>query len=114
MREITLDYDIDYRMFGRSHVYFLLKRWVEENHDLVAKIYKRRSASRNTHVKILLRKPMSKLRFFEVRVLLNDDPNRVRLDMMRDYLKKPINRLWDQKYKKGVLKVAGDWVEICK
>ena len=110
-KTITLDWDINYDDVKQSVSYSVLEKWVQE-HGNVKRVWMRRSAFGNTHVKIELKKPVTEYELMKVRAYLRDDVYRLKMDLMRAYRKMRVNRLWDSKVEDGKLKKAGEWVKV--
>ena len=110
-KTITLDWDINYDDVKQSVSYSVLEKWVQE-HGNVKRVWMRRSAFGNTHVKIELKKPVTEYELMKTRAYLRDDVYRLKMDLMRAYRKMRVNRLWDSKVEDGKLKKAGEWVKV--
>ena len=122
---ITLDFDIPYRSFRRSRECNKVMKFTEENRKQILGVKYRRSAGGNTHVKLIMKKPITVLHRFALRSYLDDDRVRVSLDLKRWMIKSGIyitrnvrgvggtDRLWDFKStKKGKVTVAGEWSNL--
>jgi len=114
--EITLDWDISFKTYKNSNSYKILQDFAQKNKDNIVSIQIRKSSNKNTHIKIIFSKQLYLLEAFEIRAYLRDDPYRLTLDLVRDYMNKSINRLWDAKIRfiEQEIKMAGDWQDITK
>ena len=112
--ELTLDWDIEYADMDKSVSWNILKKYVKDlkAHNDYVEVYKRRSSSGNTHIKLRYDYELSTLKIYQLRALLRDDIYRLRLDLIRDYNNDETNRLWDFKIKNGEILVASDWERV--
>ncbi len=109
--EITLDIDMPYDEYASSVLCERLIYFAQNNILVKNKIslFKRKSSRGNTHVKLIISDNISDLKIYQIRAYLGDDVHRLRLDLIRDFEKREINRLWDSKYYKNSLYEAGNW-----
>lgn len=111
MKEITIDNDMKFEDYKKSRLFENSKRFCAEQGF---RLYIRRSSRGNVHVKVMDNEGIDfdELFSFKVRALLSDDPNRLKLDLIRSLMNKSINRLWDHKFKDGKLNTAGRWQRV--
>lgn len=95
-KEITLDYDIEYSTFKRSYTYRRLAFYVANTVNVVS-AYMRKSATGNTHVKLVLHEPVEFYRRIEIRAYLREDAYRIVNDLSRHYLKQHTDVIFDSK-----------------
>lgn len=106
---ITIDWDIPFNERVKYESYKNLIQFLKQNK--IKYFYERHSSRNNTHIKFNM-KVKDLLDVFCIRALLRDDKNRILIDLMRHYNNMDINRLWDSKFKNGVLYKAGEWCKI--
>lgn len=116
MREIYIDIDVKFELFPKLKIYQL----IGANLPIVRKkfgdfrLFARRSASGNVHLRLDFVRDLAVLEQFQVRSLLHDDIYRIGIDLRRLAIQGEgeINRIFDMKAKNGKIYRAGEWFEI--
>ncbi|MGC9107876.1 MAG: hypothetical protein ACP5IE_06780, partial [Infirmifilum sp.] len=76
----------------------------------------RRSASCHIHVKVILKEEVDFWESIYLRALWNDDANRIRMDIIRWWNDRSVQRLWDVKVDfkdgKSIILEAGPWIRV--
>ena len=83
----------------------------------VKEVWIRKSASGNTHVRVVLDRPVGWEYTLFMRAYCCDDAKRIKMDIIRYYSGKGVMRLWDYKIQidaghKVIRRQAGDWVLV--
>ena len=107
--EFNLDIDAEY---NNETIEYLVSKIKNVLHDLVYKIFVRKSANGNIHIKIVLSEDIPVFYTLIFRYYLNDDVHRILLDIIRITSNSTFDRLWDFKYQDGRQGYAQDWEEV--
>ncbi len=115
-KTITLDYDEVFSNADNFREYLnnLNEIYKLKTKKIIKSIYIRISSRGNgIHIKLELYKPITFLKLLKYRVMLNDDVNRIRMDILR-YSKNEVNRLWDAKMdlKSNKIYKASKWIRL--
>jgi hypothetical protein len=107
---INVDWD-DWKE-NRKLYLALLKRFIEENGNIIKSIRIRTSASgKGKHLQIETKEEIDFLSLLLYRAILGDDAYHIKADLERYYQGQNVNRLWDIKIKNGKILRAGKWKE---
>jgi len=109
VNEFNLDIDAEYNGETISAIVEKIKDTLD---DLVSKIFVRRSANGNIHIKVQLTQEIPVFYALIFRYYLNDDVHRILLDIIRITTNSPFDRLWDYKYQGGKQGYASEWQEV--
>jgi len=107
--EFNLDIDAEYHEETISAIVEKIKDTLD---DLVSKIFVRKSANGNIHIKIQLSQEVPIFYTLIFRYYLHDDTHRILLDIIRITTNLPFDRLWDFKYQDGKQGYASEWMEV--
>jgi len=107
--EFNLDIDAEYHEETISAIVEKIKDILD---DLVSKIFVRKSASGNIHIKVQLSEQIPLFYTLIFRYYLHDDTHRILLDIIRITSNLPYDRLWDYKYQNGKYGYASEWMEV--
>jgi len=107
--EFNLDIDAEYNGEIISTIVDKIKDTLD---DLVSKIFVRKSANGNIHIKIQLSQEVPVFYTLIFRYYLHDDTHRILLDIIRITTNLPFDRLWDFKYQDGKQGYASEWMEV--
>jgi hypothetical protein len=107
--EFNLDIDAEYHDEIVSTIAQKIKDTLD---DLVAKIFVRKSANGNIHIKVQLSEKIPVFYTLIFRYYLHDDTHRILLDIIRITSNLPFDRLWDYKYQNGKYGYASEWMEV--
>jgi len=107
--EFNLDIDTEYNDVTISAIVTKIKDTLD---DLIKKVFVRKSANGNIHIKIQLNEEIPLFSTLIFRYYLHDDTNRILLDFIRITTNVPYDRLWDYKYQDGKQGYAGEWQEV--
>jgi len=107
--EFNLDIDAEYNGEIISTIVDKIKDTLD---DLVSKIFVRKSANGNIHIKIQLSQEVPVFYTLIFRYYLHDDTHRILLDIIRITSNLPYDRLWDFKYQDGKQGYASEWIEV--
>jgi len=109
VNEFNLDIDAEY---NNETIEYLVSKIKNVLHDLVFKIFVRKSANGNIHIKVVLSEDVPVFYTLIFRYYLNDDVHRILLDIIRITSNSPFDRLWDFKYQDGRQGYAQEWEEV--
>jgi hypothetical protein len=109
VREFNLDIDAEYH---EETINAIVEKIKDTLDDLVAKIFVRKSANGNIHIKVQLTDEIPVFYTLIFRYYLHDDPHRILLDIIRITSNLPFDRLWDYKYQNGKYGYASEWMEV--
>jgi len=107
--EFNLDIDAEYNGEIISTIVDKIKNTLD---DLVSKIFVRKSANNNIHIKVQLSEEIPLFYTLIFRYYLHDDTHRILLDIIRITSNLPFDRLWDFKYQDGKQGHASEWTEV--
>jgi len=107
--EFNLDIDAEYNGEIINTIVDKIKDTLD---DLVSKIFVRKSANGNIHIKVQLSQEVPVFYTLIFRYYLHDDTHRILLDIIRITSNLPFDRLWDYKYENGKYGYASEWQEV--
>jgi len=107
--EFNLDIDAEYRTETIDTIVEKIRNTLD---DLVSKIFVRKSANGNIHIKVQLSEQIPLFYTLIFRYYLHDDTHRILLDIIRITSNLPFDRLWDFKYQDGKQGYASEWQEV--
>jgi len=109
VNEFNLDIDAKY---SDEIVSLIVEKIKDVLDDLVSKIFVRKSANGNIHIKVKLSQEIPVFYSLIFRYYLHDDTHRILLDIIRITSNSPFDRLWDFKYQDGRQGYAQEWQEV--
>ena len=109
VNEFNLDIDAEY---NEEIISIIAEKIRDTLDDLVSKIFVRKSANGNIHIKIQLSQEVPVFYTLIFRYYLHDDTHRILLDIIRITSNLPYDRLWDFKYQDGKQGYASEWIEV--
>jgi hypothetical protein len=111
--KINLDIDLEFHSYTRSYDFDDLRAKIREVFPVAdKKVWVRKSANGNTHIRIESSCEFSLFETFLIRAYLGDDSSRISHDLARYWQFRDIGligRLFDEKLIKGSVVRAGDW-----
>jgi len=109
VNEFNLDIDAEYH---EEIISVIVEKIKDALDDLVSKVFVRKSANGNIHIKVQLNQEVPVFYTLIFRYYLNDDTHRILLDIIRITSNLPFDRLWDFKYEDGKQGHASEWMEV--
>lgn len=115
LNEITVDIDTDYDEFYHSNSFDTIRTRIKDQMCAVVGAWIRRSSNNHVHIKVTFSRDLDMLEIFCARAFLEDDNARLACDLDRLYRTKDIEktgRCFDEKYTRGKIKRAGEWMRF--
>jgi len=115
MLEITVDIDDDFDEWYGGSGFLTIRKRIYDELTHVKSAYIRRSSSNHVHIRIKFNTNIELFNAFQMRAFLDDDPHRLACDLDRLFRTGKVEntgRCFDEKYTRGKLKKAGEWIKI--